>query len=751
MASSRATESPAGPAPTTATRSSRGLICGHDVGDARGLVPLDEEPLHRPDGERPVDVAAAAGALARRRADVRAHRRDRVRLAREDVALLEPALGGEVQVAAAVRADGTRFLALDVALQPGGVDGLDEEFLVRIDGQAGSCLSAGVGLGRGVIERASVGRPESTIRARGPARTGPGRGRSVRVDGRALAADADPRGGRPARRSAVALDDARQRDRQRVRLPGAWACVLGVGRRRRPRRGPPSSSPRPARGPSDRHARMPIPRRRGRRPCPDAFAFAAEPAPADPPTADRARGPRRRRDRRTGVRLAVGPDVPSAGVVVSTRPRAGAGAAARGDPADGRVPRRSSRGRDPMSVAMQRRRDRRCADGRDDRGRRPRPAVAHGRADGPAPRSAARPAALGRRATRPPTPDRARCAASPTNAARWRPARGPGARPRRAARGTTDVRRRTWRRGERRRGRGRSARRPDSPRRRPRPVPPTPAPRPVSPEAVEAAARDWLNEINRINAGRATPAARSTREREAAAAIGADARAARPRGRRGTDQGRDGRGGLRRCPRALAAATAPSATGSPGRPPAAAAERTARPRLLRGVGPGARRGREAEPLGAPGGGHDAGASSGCCGAIATRWIGWSTALAGDDPAERRRWQLALSRAGRRDRRRRDRGRPRSTSRPSTRSGARSARSRTATSRPPWPRSAIGSTASVAGSTSACRASATCRWPSATPASTRCGSVTGRPRPRWPSSSRTSPSPPMSTWPGRPAT
>ena len=50
---------------------------GHDVGDAGRLVPLDEEPLHRPDRERPVDVAAAAGPLARGGADVRAHRGDR--------------------------------------------------------------------------------------------------------------------------------------------------------------------------------------------------------------------------------------------------------------------------------------------------------------------------------------------------------------------------------------------------------------------------------------------------------------------------------------------------------------------------------------------------------------------------------------------------------------------------------------------------------------------------------------------------
>ena len=110
---------------------------GHDVGDARGLVPLDEEALHRPDRQRAIDVAAAAGPLARRGADVRAHRGDRVRFARQDVALLEPALGGEVEVAAAVRPDRARFLAFDVALEPGGVDGLDEEFLGLLDGQAG--------------------------------------------------------------------------------------------------------------------------------------------------------------------------------------------------------------------------------------------------------------------------------------------------------------------------------------------------------------------------------------------------------------------------------------------------------------------------------------------------------------------------------------------------------------------------------------------------------------------------------------
>ena len=144
---------------------------GHDVGDARRLVPLDEEALHRADGQRPIDVAAAAGPLARRRADVRAHRRDRVRVAGQDVALLEPALGGEVEVAAAVRPDRARFLALDVALEPGGVDRLDEEFLGLLDGQAGVPFPDDRARAR--TEDRHGRRPaESTIRPRARARCG---------------------------------------------------------------------------------------------------------------------------------------------------------------------------------------------------------------------------------------------------------------------------------------------------------------------------------------------------------------------------------------------------------------------------------------------------------------------------------------------------------------------------------------------------------------------------------------------------
>jgi len=62
--------------------------------------------------------ARRTGLLAGRRADVAADRRDRVRVAGEDVALLEAALGRQHQVAAAIRIDRAAFLALDVALKP---------------------------------------------------------------------------------------------------------------------------------------------------------------------------------------------------------------------------------------------------------------------------------------------------------------------------------------------------------------------------------------------------------------------------------------------------------------------------------------------------------------------------------------------------------------------------------------------------------------------------------------------------------
>src|SRR4029079_4592287 len=47
------------------------------------------------------------------------------------------ARAGAVGVASAGRPDRARFLAFDVALEPGRVDGLDEEFLGLLDGQAG--------------------------------------------------------------------------------------------------------------------------------------------------------------------------------------------------------------------------------------------------------------------------------------------------------------------------------------------------------------------------------------------------------------------------------------------------------------------------------------------------------------------------------------------------------------------------------------------------------------------------------------
>ena len=57
-----------------------------------------------------------------RGADVAADGRHRVRVAGQDVALFEASLGGQHQVAAAIRVDRAAFLALDVALEPVDAD-----------------------------------------------------------------------------------------------------------------------------------------------------------------------------------------------------------------------------------------------------------------------------------------------------------------------------------------------------------------------------------------------------------------------------------------------------------------------------------------------------------------------------------------------------------------------------------------------------------------------------------------------------
>ena len=105
----------------------RDLRC--NVRDARGGVPLHQEALHGANRERAINIAAATGALTWSGADVGAHCGDRIRIAGEEVALFELPFGGEVQVAAAVGANGAGLLALNVALKPRSIDRLYEEVL----------------------------------------------------------------------------------------------------------------------------------------------------------------------------------------------------------------------------------------------------------------------------------------------------------------------------------------------------------------------------------------------------------------------------------------------------------------------------------------------------------------------------------------------------------------------------------------------------------------------------------------------
>ena len=92
-------------------------------------MPLNKEALHCTNRKWSIDVATAAGALAWCGADVRTHGGNGVWFAGEKVALFKATLGGKIEVAAAVCADGAGLLALNVALEPGGVYRLDQEVL----------------------------------------------------------------------------------------------------------------------------------------------------------------------------------------------------------------------------------------------------------------------------------------------------------------------------------------------------------------------------------------------------------------------------------------------------------------------------------------------------------------------------------------------------------------------------------------------------------------------------------------------
>ena len=243
----------------------------------------------------------------------------------------------------------------------------------------------------------------------------------------------------------------------------------------------------------------------------------------------------------------------------------------------------------------------------------------------------------------------------------------------------------------------------------------------TSTDEVEAAARAWLLEINRINGEARDAAAAVTREREAARnltleleRLAVEADAARIAAETAEAACVAAREAAADCDERDAAdrAAEPPPTGSSTPPfvdepaPTRIAGDGGTPRIFRLL-----RGDRA---------------------AMTELV---TAMAGDDPEERRRWQLTLSRPRRRDPRRQHRRGAPWTSPRATRSGDRSARPRTGTSPARSPRSGTGSTASAAGSTDASPPSATCRSPSATPASTRCASATGRPSPRWSTCSR----------------
>ena len=248
----------------------------------------------------------------------------------------------------------------------------------------------------------------------------------------------------------------------------------------------------------------------------------------------------------------------------------------------------------------------------------------------------------------------------------------------------------------------------------------------TSSDQLEAAARDWLTEINRINTEArearttADPRARGG-ERDRC-----DPRAPRARGRLGPDLGRQCRRDLPRRPRGRRRMRRAPGRGSGElpRPARRGAGRAAPPRRRRDAQPGARRRRRAPHLPAPAR-RPAGDDQPGRGARRQVGPGRQAALAtpADEPGR-----------GHRGRRHRGVG-PRLPDRPRI-LGRVHRGARAATSPTRCRRSATGSTVSAAGRMGATRRSATCRWPSATRASTRCASAIGRRRKPPPSCSGT---------------
>ena len=226
-----------------------------------------------------------------------------------------------------------------------------------------------------------------------------------------------------------------------------------------------------------------------------------------------------------------------------------------------------------------------------------------------------------------------------------------------------------------------------------------------STEEAEAAARDWLVDINEVNTAARTAAVTAKREKAAATTIGDAARAPDARGGRRPDRRR----GRRRPPASSPARPSPSATSEPWPAPPSRSRRrrgaNARParstrtsRWPRRCRPGSRR-----------------RSSASCAATGRRsppWSRGSPARTRSNAASGRRVSPSSSTRSSRSASRR----PHSSTRPTIRSGGRSPSPRTATSARPWHRSATGSTGSAGSSTTACPPSATSRWRWATPAS-----------------------------------
>src|ERR1035437_2926683 len=92
-----------------------------------GPMPLGEEALQGANGDRTIDMAAAARSLAGVSANASADARHGIRIARNTIRLFKAPLGDQRHITAGIGMRGTRYHAGEIGVQPFPIDLLVSE------------------------------------------------------------------------------------------------------------------------------------------------------------------------------------------------------------------------------------------------------------------------------------------------------------------------------------------------------------------------------------------------------------------------------------------------------------------------------------------------------------------------------------------------------------------------------------------------------------------------------------------------